>query len=260
MLAKAADAVAPGGTFLLVGHDTRNLAGGYGGPKTDRVLYTPEDIVADLDGSGLAIVRAEAVSRPVETPEGERIAIDALVESFSSSSGELTLTSSRSSSVEHGHVEAGDRAVERELPELERGQRRPPVGAGERARATSARRRGRRRRARAGASGVTSGQSTGRTTQTLGGRGAQPGDEPDDRSAQLAAVVEHRERQRRARRRACPPRGGAARLAERPPAALGERLAAEACERLRRAEAGRGAADEQDARQAVATATARCRR
>ena len=79
MLAKAAGAVAPGGTFLLVGHDSRNLAGGYGGPKTDRVLYTPEDIVADLSGSGLAIARAEAVNRPVETPEGERIAIDALV-------------------------------------------------------------------------------------------------------------------------------------------------------------------------------------
>ena len=79
MLAKAAGAVAPGGTFLLVGHDTRNLAGGYGGPKTERVLYTPEDIVADLDGSGLAIVRAEAMNRPVETREGERIAIDALV-------------------------------------------------------------------------------------------------------------------------------------------------------------------------------------
>ena len=39
------------------------------------------------------------------------------------------------------------------------------------------------------------------------------------------------------------------RLAERPPAALGERLAAEPRERLRRAEATRRAADEQDARQ-----------
>jgi hypothetical protein len=43
------------------------------------VLYTPEDVVADLDGSGLAVERAEPVERPVETPEGERIAIDALV-------------------------------------------------------------------------------------------------------------------------------------------------------------------------------------
>jgi SAM-dependent methyltransferase len=78
-LAKAARAVAPGGTFLLVAHDTRNLTDGYGGPKTDRVLYTPDDVVADLEGSGLELERAESVNRPVETPEGEQIAIDALV-------------------------------------------------------------------------------------------------------------------------------------------------------------------------------------
>src|SRR5262249_22102263 len=79
ILVQAARAVAPGGTFLLVAHDTRNLADGYGGPKTDRVLYRSEDVIADLDGSGLEIERAEAVNRPVDTPGGERIAIDALV-------------------------------------------------------------------------------------------------------------------------------------------------------------------------------------
>jgi SAM-dependent methyltransferase len=79
VLAKAARAVAPGGTFLLVAHDARNLEGGYGGPKSEHVLYTPEDVVADLKGSGLEIERAEPVNRPVDTPEGERIAIDALV-------------------------------------------------------------------------------------------------------------------------------------------------------------------------------------
>jgi len=73
----AAKAVAPGGTFLLVAHDSRNLEHGYGGPKDAAVLYTPEDIVADLDG--LEIERAELVERPVETPEGERVALDALV-------------------------------------------------------------------------------------------------------------------------------------------------------------------------------------
>jgi SAM-dependent methyltransferase len=79
ILSNAAAAVAPRGTFLLVAHDTRNLEHGYGGPKTTRVLYTPDDVVADLDGSGLAIERAEPVERPVETPEGERVAIDAFV-------------------------------------------------------------------------------------------------------------------------------------------------------------------------------------
>ncbi len=79
ILSRAAAAVAPGGTFLLVAHDSSNLEHGHGGPKSAEVLYTAEDVVADLDGSGLEIERAEAVDRPVETPEGERVAIDALV-------------------------------------------------------------------------------------------------------------------------------------------------------------------------------------
>ena len=73
----AAEAVAPGGTFLLVAHDRRNLEDGYGGPKDAAVLYTPEEVVVDLDG--LEVERAELVKRPVETPEGERQALDALV-------------------------------------------------------------------------------------------------------------------------------------------------------------------------------------
>ena len=46
-------AVAPGGTFLLVGHDLRNLDEGYGGPRDPAVLYRPEDVVAALDGREL---------------------------------------------------------------------------------------------------------------------------------------------------------------------------------------------------------------
>lgn len=79
VLRQAAEAVAPGGTFLLVGHDLRNLERGHGGPKSPEVLYTPEDVVADIDGSGLEIERAGPVDRTVDTPEGERVAIDALV-------------------------------------------------------------------------------------------------------------------------------------------------------------------------------------
>jgi SAM-dependent methyltransferase len=72
---KAARAIAPGGTFLVVGHDLRNLEHGHGGPSSPLVLYTPEDVVADLDGSGLEIEKAEPVERPVD----EHTAIDALV-------------------------------------------------------------------------------------------------------------------------------------------------------------------------------------
>ena len=79
ILRAAADAVAPGGTLLLVAHDSSNLEHGHGGPQDPAALYTAGDIVADLDGTGLEIERAELVKRPVETPAGERTALDALV-------------------------------------------------------------------------------------------------------------------------------------------------------------------------------------
>jgi SAM-dependent methyltransferase len=69
VLRKAARAVAPGGTFLLVGHDLRNLTDGRGGPKDASVLYRAEELPAALEG--LEVERAEPVDR-----DG---AIDALV-------------------------------------------------------------------------------------------------------------------------------------------------------------------------------------
>jgi SAM-dependent methyltransferase len=75
----AAEAVAPGGTFLLVGHDSSNLQHGHGGPQNPSVLYTAPDVVADVNGTGLQIERAECVQRPVHTPDGERVALDTLV-------------------------------------------------------------------------------------------------------------------------------------------------------------------------------------
>lgn len=72
----AADALAPGGVLFVVGHDSANLAEGTGGPQEPSVLYTAEDVVADLDGA-LVIDRAEAVRRPVVG--APRPAIDALV-------------------------------------------------------------------------------------------------------------------------------------------------------------------------------------
>ena len=79
ILQAAAEAVAPGGTFLLVAHDSTNLPHGHGGPQDPAVLYTPDDVVDDLAGAGLLVERAERVERPVHTPDGERIALDALL-------------------------------------------------------------------------------------------------------------------------------------------------------------------------------------
>lgn len=75
----AADGVGADGTFLLVGHDAENLEHGHGGPQDPARLYGPDDVANDLAGTGLRVERAETVRRPVETPEGERVALDALV-------------------------------------------------------------------------------------------------------------------------------------------------------------------------------------
>ncbi|MGD0272878.1 MAG: class I SAM-dependent methyltransferase [Gaiellaceae bacterium] len=77
ILARMAKGIAPGGTFLLVAHDSSNLTHGYGGPRDPATLYTAEDVLPAL--VGLEIERAEPVVRTVETDEGVREAIDALV-------------------------------------------------------------------------------------------------------------------------------------------------------------------------------------
>ena len=76
-LGRAADAVAPEGTLLVVGHHLLNLTEGYGGPRHAEVLFTPEDVVAEIPG--LVVERAERVPRPVQVEGGEATAIDALV-------------------------------------------------------------------------------------------------------------------------------------------------------------------------------------
>lgn len=74
---RMATGVAPGGTMLVVGHDRDNLAAGYGGPRDPAVLFSPGEVAADL--AGLKVVKAEQVRRAVDTDDGERSAIDALV-------------------------------------------------------------------------------------------------------------------------------------------------------------------------------------
>ncbi len=77
VLARAAAALAPGGTLLVVGHDLTNLTEGVGGPQYPEVLYTPESIAAEV--SGLRVLRAERVHRAVERDGGSGTAIDTLV-------------------------------------------------------------------------------------------------------------------------------------------------------------------------------------
>ncbi|MEU7630275.1 class I SAM-dependent methyltransferase [Nocardia sp. NPDC049220] len=76
---RSAELLAPDGTLLVLGHDTTNLTDGFGGPQDPAILYTPDDIVADLGPLAAAhhirVRTADRVYRPTET----RDAIDALV-------------------------------------------------------------------------------------------------------------------------------------------------------------------------------------
>ena len=75
VLDRAVKGLAAGGTFVLVGHDLLNATQGVGGPSDDSILYTPDEIVADLDE--LRVEKAERVLRDVA--DADRPAIDALV-------------------------------------------------------------------------------------------------------------------------------------------------------------------------------------
>ena len=78
ILRRAAAAVAPGGTFVLVAHDHDNLEHGHGGPQHAAVLTTTEQVVAAV-GDDLVVDRADVVERRVATGDGERTALDTLV-------------------------------------------------------------------------------------------------------------------------------------------------------------------------------------
>jgi SAM-dependent methyltransferase len=74
---QAASALATGGVLLVIGHDSRNLTDGTGGPQDPAVLFTAADVATDLAGAGVTIERADEVLRPVEG--ADRPAIDALL-------------------------------------------------------------------------------------------------------------------------------------------------------------------------------------
>ena len=76
--------LAPGGTLLLVAHDSTNLTEGTGGPQDPSVLMTAEDVLDDLSGLDVEVVRAERVAREVRSAdehggEERRTAWDCLV-------------------------------------------------------------------------------------------------------------------------------------------------------------------------------------
>jgi hypothetical protein len=77
ILRRAARALAPGGTVLVLGHDLENLGTGAPGPSRPEVLYTAAQIGRELDG--LDVARAGQERRLVETDDGKAEAVDTLV-------------------------------------------------------------------------------------------------------------------------------------------------------------------------------------
>jgi len=79
VLAHAASALSLGGTLFMVGHARLNLTHGVGGPQRSELLWEPSEIRREVAALGLTVQRAEHVQRPVETAEGVKDAIDAVL-------------------------------------------------------------------------------------------------------------------------------------------------------------------------------------
>jgi len=76
-LALASDALAPGGTLLLIGHDARNIKEGIGGPQDPSILFGPDELRTMLPN--LTIERAETLKRAVDKDGQTHHALDVLI-------------------------------------------------------------------------------------------------------------------------------------------------------------------------------------
>ena len=65
----AFEALAPGGTLVLVAHDSTNLTEGTGGPQDPTVLMSADDVLGDLEVLDPEVVRAGRVARLVTTTD-----------------------------------------------------------------------------------------------------------------------------------------------------------------------------------------------
>jgi SAM-dependent methyltransferase len=74
LFARLADAVRPGGTLLVVGHDFSDVAAGAHRPPEPERFFTAAAVAESLD-DGWDIVVAEARPRPAHVHEGEDITV-----------------------------------------------------------------------------------------------------------------------------------------------------------------------------------------
>ncbi|MGU3437978.1 class I SAM-dependent methyltransferase [Actinomycetes bacterium M1A6_2h] len=86
VLDTAITALKPEGTLVICGHDSANLTQGVGGPQDPEILYTPTDLVNEIDVR-LTIRTAETRRRDV----GDGTALDAVVLARKSAVGSATI-------------------------------------------------------------------------------------------------------------------------------------------------------------------------
>lgn len=77
LVERAAGWLRPGGELFMVGHDVSNIEEGYGGPQVPEILWDVDEILARL--SGLTVIEAQVVRRPVALDGDFAYARDALV-------------------------------------------------------------------------------------------------------------------------------------------------------------------------------------
>jgi SAM-dependent methyltransferase len=75
LYARLADAVAPGGTLLLVGHHPSDLHTAVHRPPLHDMFFTAEQLVADLEPDRWDVLVAEARPRTQADPEGRSVTI-----------------------------------------------------------------------------------------------------------------------------------------------------------------------------------------
>ncbi|AKE88064.1 MULTISPECIES: class I SAM-dependent methyltransferase [Rhodococcus] len=72
---RLAEAVAPGGTLLIVGHHPSDLQTTVPRPPRPELFFTGADVVALLDPDGWDVVTEAAVARSVTDPDGRAVTV-----------------------------------------------------------------------------------------------------------------------------------------------------------------------------------------
>jgi SAM-dependent methyltransferase len=75
LFARLADAVRPGGTLLVVGHDFSDVAAGAHRPPAPERFFTAQEVAASLDADAWEVFVAEARPRPAAVHEGHDITV-----------------------------------------------------------------------------------------------------------------------------------------------------------------------------------------